>query len=177
MLKQDESNPITLPLQYSLYVRVFKRYERQQYTSFGTINLIDDFGNITDQYTHSVSWSGDHIMSKHHNQNVVHKSQTYKGKDGPKLATLEWGHVCYSVDFNNNTFKVVVDGKLAFSHTIYTENSTAKYDIKENQRFELILGNYQTQQARMSQRTIGMYHGFNMYNGLLDEQVMENITG
>ena len=64
VLKQDESNPITLPLQYSLCVRVFKWYERLKYQSFGTINLIDEFSNITDEYTHGVSWSGTYMMQQ-----------------------------------------------------------------------------------------------------------------
>ena len=134
VLKQDESNPLTLPPQYSLCLRLFKWYERLKYTSFGTINLIDEFGNITNQYVHAVSWGGHYMMADFFKRN-------YKYQVGQDLATHEWSHVCYSLDFKNEVWKVVVDGKLVGdgNFPIY-DPIREKYVIKENQRFELILG-------------------------------------
>ena len=103
-LNQDESNPLILPDQYTLCVRVFKWYERLKYTSFGTINLLDDSGNITHQFTHAVSWGGRYIITEFGTRNYVYQ-------DGQDLRTHEWSHVCYSVDFQNEKWKIFVDGQ------------------------------------------------------------------
>ena len=71
ILNQNASEPLTLPEQYSLCVRVFKWYERLKYQSFGTINLLDDSGNITNEFTHSVSWSGRFIITEFFTRNYV----------------------------------------------------------------------------------------------------------
>ena len=55
--------------------------------------------------------------------------------------------------------------------------SSKKYKINKNQRIELMLGTHRSLPPAVGDRMIGMLHGFNMYSGLLEEEVVKNITG
>ena len=79
-LKQDESNPLILPPQYTLCARVFKWYERSKYTSFGTVSLLDSGGNVTYQYYHGVSWDGKLGVAEYHNTRQFMSANTKSGK-------------------------------------------------------------------------------------------------
>ena len=64
--EQDKSNSLILPPQYTICAKVWKWYERSKYTSFGTISLLDDFGNVTYQFFHGASWGGGLWLSEYH---------------------------------------------------------------------------------------------------------------
>ena len=80
-LKQDKSNPLILPPQYTVCARVFKWYERSKYTSFGTISLLDDAGNVTNQYYHGVSWDGVFVVAEYHKTRQFRGGNSNSGWD------------------------------------------------------------------------------------------------
>ena len=86
----------------------------------------------------------------------------------------------------NNTFKVYYDGERVMEHypsrdvsnpSMLMANSREKYRINENQRVHLMLGIHRSLPTAVGDRMIGMFQGFNMYTGMLEEEVMKNITG
>lgn len=80
-LRQDEANPIILPPQYTLCARVFKWYDRSTYTSFGTISLLDEEGNVTHQYYHGVRNSGTFHVNEYHKTFTFMAANSGSGQD------------------------------------------------------------------------------------------------
>ena len=88
------------------------------------------------------------------------------------------------MDFLNETYKVYYNGERVMyrypSKNVTNPTSlmgSAKYKIKENQRIELMLGIHRSLPPSVGNRMIGMFHGFNLYSKLLEEEVVKNITG
>ena len=186
-LKQDPSNPVVLPQQYTICMRALKWYERSKYTSFGTISLLDQDGNVNNQYYHGVEWAGILTVAEYH------KSRQWRGNNDKcgghhckPFPTHQWGHVCWSMDYLGGTYKVFYNGERVFrkypstnvtNATTLIDPSRESYTIGINQRFTLELGIHRSLPPAVGDRMIGMVYGFNMYKGLLDEEVMKNITG
>ena len=191
-LKQDESNPLILPPQYTLCTRVYKWYERMKYTPFGTITLLDDFGNVTYQYFHGICWDGGFRFREYHQTKQSRRANDRKYSIVDKaFETHEWGHVCYSADFTNGTWKVVYDGVRVLpnyhdptkdrsdeyeTRTSIWDSKKPKYTIKPNQRFELELGFHRTLPTTLGDRIIGMQTGLNIYGRVLDDDTLKKIT-
>ena len=186
-LKQDPSNPLVLPKQYTICARVLKWYERSKYTSFGTISLLNKDGNVTYQYYHGVDWNGRFMVAEYHKTRQWRVANVVgKGKPWTPFQTHQWGHVCWSMDFSGGTYKVYYNGERVMYDYPSTNvtNATAllsptgkPYGIEENQHFTLELGIHRSLPPEVGDRMIGMFYGFNMYSGLLDEDVLNNITG
>ena len=61
-LKQNESNPLFLPEQYTICGHVFKWFDRFKYQSFGNMILLDENKNYTTELTHSIGWGGEYVF-------------------------------------------------------------------------------------------------------------------
>ena len=102
--------------------------------------------------------------------------------------THKWGHVCWTLDFLNGTFKQYYNGERVMKRypsrnvtdpsTLMSSNpKKEKFRPSENQQIHLMLGIHRSLPPAVGDRMIGMFYGFNIYSGFLDEDVMKNITG
>ena len=175
ILKQNPQQPLVLPLNYTFCVHLYKWFSRLKYQSFVTINLINSDGERTFEFTTAAAWNGGVAITEFTQQ--VYSSPRTKVPFG----TLEWFHVCVNVDFISNSWKYYIDGKFVSDKNdiktkeIFKKNGP-RFNITEDQRFELVLGTYRTRPPTMAHRMIGMLYGFNMYTKPMDHQTLLDIT-
>ena len=175
VLQQDPNQPLVMPLNYTICVHLYKWHSRLKYQGFVTINLLNDKGEKTFEFTTAAAWDGGVAITEF-SQQVYSKPRTKV-----PFGNLEWFHVCVNVDFISNIWKYYIDGEFVSDNN---DSKTAnifkqggpRFNITENQRFELVLGTYRTRPATMAHRMIGMLYGFNMYTRPMDHQTLLDIT-
>ena len=178
-LKQDKSNPLILPFQYTLCAKVWKWYERSKYTSVGTVSLLDDAGNVTYQLFHGIGWDGCVWISEYHKTG---KTSWVCPKERGKIVnkpfeTHEWGHVCFIADFLNGTWNAYFNGEPVRDMEPTKFNLLGDpYNLTENQRVDLVLGMHRSVITSVGDRMIGMIYGFNLFSKILDPEEIMNIT-
>ena len=174
--KQDPENSMSLPLNYTICVHLYKWFSRLKYQNFATINLIDKQGKKTAEFTTAAAWDG-LVAFTEFSQQVYSRPRTKV-----PFRALEWQHVCVNVDFISNTWKYYKDGVFVsdkgapYTAKIF-KDAGPKFNISDDQSFELVLGTYRTRPPRMAHRMIGMLYGFNMYTKTMDHQTLLDITG
>ena len=171
ILKQDLKQPLVIPLNYTFCVHLYKGYSRLEYPGFVTINLLNDNGEKTFEFTTAAAWDGGVAITEF-SQQVYSRPKTKV-----PFGTLEWFHVCVNVDFVSNIWKYYLDGKFVRDNNdvktaaIFKQGGP-RFNITENQKFELVLGTYRTRPPTMAHRMIGMLYGFNMYTQPMDHQTL-----
>ena len=185
-LKQDPRNPLYLPQQYTLCGHAFKFYDRDKYVTFATMQMLKDGSDeIEYEYTHIIDYHGRPGLQDHRTKSYPFIKKNGTRLKNPEYKTLKWYHLCFLVDFKNETVKVYLDGKQFGDATeLYNNKTTHKqyetyglYGPKgERQRFGLVLGTYRTEPQLMSQRMIGKLYGLHLYSELLDETTIENMA-
>ena len=175
VLEQNPQKPLVLPLNYTICAHLYKWYSRLKYQSFVTINLLNDAGERTFEFTVAAAWDGGVAITEF-SQQVYSRPRTKV-----PFGSLEWFHVCVNMDFIKNSWKYFIDGEFVSDNNAKETGKIFKdggprFNISDDQQFELVLGTYRTRPPTMAHRMIGMLYGFNMFTQPMQHQTLIDIT-